>query len=159
MTHNGNRTYGKLWLGFKGCLFSSLRTDLKTQSGEKSVKCNQCDYTSSRASQLRIHFKTHSGEKSNKCNQCDYASSGAGNSRTQFKMHSAQCAHCTVGSPCIPCQFQFSIFNILLSTVYNCCTECTKGLDQNHNWLPGVFTTKHWNTYIYVIKYENTVFR
>ena len=33
--------------------------------------------------------------------------------------------------------FQFSIFNILLSTVYNWCTKGTKGLDQNHNWLSG----------------------
>ena len=39
---------------------------------------------------LRIHSKMHSGEKSNKCNQCDYASSGAGNSRTHFKMHSEE---------------------------------------------------------------------
>ena len=43
-------------------------------SGEKSNKCNQCDYASSRAGDLRRHLKTHTGEKSNKCNQCDYAS-------------------------------------------------------------------------------------
>ena len=30
-------------------------------------KCNQCEYTSSHASNLRTHFKTHSGEKPNKC--------------------------------------------------------------------------------------------
>ena len=47
--------------------------------GEKSNKCNQCDYASSRAVHLRIHLKTNTGEKSNKCNQCDYASSQAGN--------------------------------------------------------------------------------
>ena len=35
-------------------------------SGEKSNKCNQCDYASSYASNLRAHLKTHSGEKSNK---------------------------------------------------------------------------------------------
>ena len=38
---------------------------------EKSKKCNQCDYATSRAASLRTHLKTHSGEKSNKCNQCD----------------------------------------------------------------------------------------
>ena len=41
--------------------------------GEKSNKCNQCDYASSWASHLRTHLKTHSGEKLNKVNQCDYA--------------------------------------------------------------------------------------
>ena len=48
---------------------SSLRTHLKTHSGDKLNKCNQCDYRSSRASNLRTHLKTHSGEKSNKCNE------------------------------------------------------------------------------------------
>ena len=30
-------------------------------SGEKSSKCNQCDFASSQASDLRRHVKTHSG--------------------------------------------------------------------------------------------------
>ena len=47
--------------------------------GEKSNKCNQCEYASSVKSSLRTHLKMHSGEKSNKCNQCDYASFQAGN--------------------------------------------------------------------------------
>ena len=37
---------------------------LKRHSGEKSNKCNQSNYASSRAGALRIHLKTHSGEKS-----------------------------------------------------------------------------------------------
>ena len=40
---------------------------------EKSKKCNQCDYETSRASNLRTHLKNHTGEKSNKCNLCDFA--------------------------------------------------------------------------------------
>ena len=58
---------------------SSLKSHLKMHSGEKSYKCNQCDFTSSQASNLCSHLKTHSGEKSNKCNQCDFASSRASN--------------------------------------------------------------------------------
>ena len=58
-------------------------------SGEKSSKCNQCDFASSQASNLRTHLKTHSGEKSNKCNLCDFASVRAGNLRTHLKVHSA----------------------------------------------------------------------
>ena len=33
------------------------------RSGEKTNKCNQCNYASSRAAVLRIHLKKHSGEK------------------------------------------------------------------------------------------------
>ena len=40
----------------------------------KSNKCSLCDYASSQAGSLKTHMKTHTGEKSNKCNQCDYAS-------------------------------------------------------------------------------------
>ena len=59
-------------------------------SGEKSSKCNQCDFASSQASDLRRRLKTHSGgcrqllkihngEKLNICSQCYFASSHAGN--------------------------------------------------------------------------------
>ena len=65
-----------------------LKRHLKTQSGEKSNKCNKCDYASCHASDLKTHWKTHSGEKSNKCNQCDYASSQASHLRTHLKTHS-----------------------------------------------------------------------
>ena len=56
-------------------------------SGEKSNKCNQCDYASSYAHYLRTHLKMHSGEKSNKCNQCDYVSFEASNLRRHLEMH------------------------------------------------------------------------
>ena len=62
----------------------------KTNSGEKSNKCNQCDYASSETGDLRRHLKTHSGEKSNKCNQCDYATSHAGTLRRHLKTHSGE---------------------------------------------------------------------
>ena len=51
-----------------------LRTHLKTYSGGKSNKCNQCDFACSDPRSLSQHFMIHSAEKSNKCNQYDNAS-------------------------------------------------------------------------------------
>ena len=60
-----------------------MRFCIKTHSGGKSKKCNQCDYAFSHAANPRTHIKIHSGEKSNKCNQCDFTSSHADNLRKQ----------------------------------------------------------------------------
>ena len=77
-----------LWL----CLLWSklLEEHLKTHTGEKTNKCNQCDYSSSQAGNLRRHFKMHSGEKPNICNQCDFASSHTGNLGRHLKKHSGE---------------------------------------------------------------------
>ena len=71
--------------------------------GEKSNKCNQCDYASTRAGHLKRHLKAHSGEKSNKCSQCDYASTQASNLRTHLNTHSSgeksyKCNQCDFAS-------------------------------------------------------------
>ena len=68
----------------------NLRRNLKTHSGEKPNKCNQCDFACSDPSSLRTHLKAHSGEKTNKCNQCGYASSRADHLRTYLKRHNGE---------------------------------------------------------------------
>ena len=84
---------------FENSQWRKVKQMQPTHSGQRSNKCNQCDYESSRADVLRTHLKNHSGEKLNKCNQCDYVSSWAINLRTHLKTHSAQCVHCTVFFP------------------------------------------------------------
>ena len=74
----------------------------KIHSGEKTNKCNQCDYDSSQAGDLRKHLKMHSGEKSYKCNQCNYASSHAGDLRNHSKIHSGENSN-----KCNQCDFAF----------------------------------------------------
>ena len=63
---------------------------LKAHTGEKSNKCNQCDFVSSHTSTLWIYLKMHSGEKSNICSQCDFVSSHAGNLRKHVVSHGGE---------------------------------------------------------------------
>ena len=61
--------------------------NLKMHSGEKSNKCNQCDYASNDIGNLGKHLKMHRGEKSNKCSQCDFACSDPSSLRKHMKRH------------------------------------------------------------------------
>ena len=74
-THSGEKSNKCNQCDYAYFLASDLKKHLKMHSGEKSNKCNQCDYVYFRASDLKKHLKMHSGEKSNKCNQCKYTSS------------------------------------------------------------------------------------
>ena len=86
-SHSGEKSNKCNQCDFVSSYASALRTHLKTHSGEKSNKCNQCDFASSQAGYLRRHSKTHSGEKLNKCNQCDFACSDPSSLRRHMKRH------------------------------------------------------------------------
>ena len=60
--------------------------------GERSNKCNRCEYASSVKGNLKIHLKTHTGGKTNKCKRCNYACSQAGTLKRHLKMHSEKSA-------------------------------------------------------------------
>ena len=84
-----NAKEGGTFLSAKGCpppasAHAHVAEKVKTQcnieftyashcvSREKSNKCHQCDYVSTKADISSILLKMHNGEK---CNQCDFASS------------------------------------------------------------------------------------
>ena len=67
-----------------------LKTHLRTHSGEKPNKCNQCDYASSQACNFRKHMKIHIVEISSKCKQCAYASSRTDKLRAHLKTHGGE---------------------------------------------------------------------
>ena len=55
-----------------------------------TLKCKQCEYTSSDVGNLKEHSKIHRREKPNKCNQCDYASSRAGSLGRHLNTHNGE---------------------------------------------------------------------
>ena len=63
-----------------------LRTHLKAHYGERSNKCNQCDFAFFQWGNLRPHLKAHSGEKPNKCNRYDFTPIKADDLRNNLKI-------------------------------------------------------------------------
>ena len=98
--HSGEKSNKCNQCDYASIQAGDLKKHLKIHSGEKPNKCNQCDYASSYASHLRTHLKTHSGEKTNKCSQCDYASSQLCNLRRHMARHIW--THCGEKSTTIP---------------------------------------------------------
>ena len=78
--------HATFWLLFCWNILVQARYEV----GEKSNKCNQCDYASSHAFSLRRHMKMHTREKSYKCNQCDHASSHTSNLKAQMKTQTGE---------------------------------------------------------------------
>ena len=55
-------------------------------TSEKPFKCNECDYSSTTASNLKTHVQAkHAFEKPFKCNECDYSATTASNLKTHVQ--------------------------------------------------------------------------
>ena len=69
------------------CLLSAKRSEETFENTLEKSQTNATNVTASpQANDLTRHLKTHTGEKSNKCNQCDFATSHAGNLRTHLNI-------------------------------------------------------------------------
>ena len=87
-------------------------------SGEKPYKCNQCDYSPSRAEYLRKHMKVHSEARPYKCNQCDSAFKRTAHLTRHMKVHSGEKTYKFECDLCDDQASQLTLFKSHIRTIH-----------------------------------------